>query len=373
MWAYYKENFVRQLVIRHGYASDSLIPNSAVLEIEKTGNNADDSKLFVKMNDKNKFWLLLLARIVGIDKAYELFDQMLDEIVILHLGSLDIRQIKLGSFKFFIGFSPCDALIKLHHGFFIWKPGDLCIHVFYYSVSAYEWCLEVTTFASVVLNVCSFVMAYYKENFVLVVNGNTGDGDNLFGKMCQLDIVSFKSKDVCNQNLASDKASYLYFNLTGGVFDRGRYIELMERDSCFDGDNKFYVDTIIFYEPGLEDTYQFALLLANLIEILLPTEGENCDTCKLLAQKIHQAKVLCTILLLSIPNESDCGNVQKLPHEMHHTGNWTSDGDTQFLILLLKYGLLEAIAVLYLGSWNIFQLKLLSFRYVLYGFLDLQL
>ncbi|XP_026414987.1 uncharacterized protein LOC113310509 [Papaver somniferum] len=184
-------------------------------------------------------------------------------------------------------------------------------------------------------------MAYYKDNFVLVANGNTGDGDNPFGKIFRLDIVSLKSKGVRSQNLASDKDSYLCFNLTGGVFDRGRYIELMKRDSYFNGDYKFYVVAINLYEPVLKDKYQLALFLANLIGIILTKEGGIGDTCKRLAQNLQQGAVLYTILPLPIPNGSHYWKVQELFYALHHTGRWSWSGDIGSLILHLRCGLLN--------------------------------
>lgn len=100
--------------------------------------------------------------------------------------------------------------------------------------------------------------------------------------------------------------------------------------------------------------------------------SEKGDGCQLLAQNLHQGKALHTNLLLPMPNESTYGQVHELFYALHHTRRWCWGGGTRFLFLLLKYGLHEGIAVLYLGSGNIFRVKLKSFKYVLYGFSDLQ-
>lgn len=107
---YHYGESVRKLILHHGYVSDSVSPKSAILEFVRTVHKGDGIKLFVKMIERCKFLFLLLARLVGIEQARELFDQMSDPgreenfnlkrkyellngIVVIHLGSLDILQI----------------------------------------------------------------------------------------------------------------------------------------------------------------------------------------------------------------------------------------------------------------------------------------
>ncbi|XP_026457328.1 uncharacterized protein LOC113358038 [Papaver somniferum] len=82
--------------------------------------------------------------------------------------------------------------------------------------------------------------------FVLVKNGDIADTGNLFVKMLLWDIMYFKNKGVSSHQLASEKSSYPCFNLTGGVFDRGKDIELTGRE----GKGR---DTCKLFDPGIHN------------------------------------------------------------------------------------------------------------------------
>ncbi|XP_026436268.1 uncharacterized protein LOC113334132 isoform X2 [Papaver somniferum] len=88
-------------------------------------------------------------------------------------------------------------------------------------------------------------MAYYNKK--LIHEHIKFDSDSLFcdsvllvlakpSKMLLLDTVCFK--------WILFVSSYLCFNFTCSVFDRGRATELIERYSCFNGDYEGYFDTV---------------------------------------------------------------------------------------------------------------------------------
>ncbi|XP_026422377.1 uncharacterized protein LOC113318423 isoform X2 [Papaver somniferum] len=68
LMAYYKENFMHMLVIKHGYASYSLFPNSVVLMFLQKSDYGDSGKLLVKMSQRNIIFENTLYSLV--DKYY---------------------------------------------------------------------------------------------------------------------------------------------------------------------------------------------------------------------------------------------------------------------------------------------------------------